>query len=82
MVVHEPLAEEQWRTMNNTDATPRLLRLDEAAKRVPCSVSTLRRRIHEGALPAVRIGPSDNSPIRIDPRQLAAWLFNDEGDVA
>ena len=41
-------------------------------------VSTLRRRIHEGALPAVRIGPTDRSPIRIDPRDLEPWLF--EGD--
>lgn len=68
--------------MNTVATPPRLLRLDEAARRVPCSVSTLRRRIREGSLPAVRIGPTERSPIRIHPRELEAWLYDEGGDAA
>lgn len=75
------VAEQPREPVTSSDQTTRLLTLTEASRTVPCSVSTLRRRIREGTLPAVRIGPSDNSPIRIHPRDLNAWLF-DEGDDA
>jgi excisionase family DNA binding protein len=55
-------------------AEKRWLRLHEAAARVDCSESTLRRRIQEGALPVARIGPTERSPIRIDSDVLERWL--------
>lgn len=38
--------------------TDRLLTVDEAAERLGCSVSTVRREIRNGALESVRIGPA------------------------
>jgi excisionase family DNA binding protein len=58
-----------------TDEHSRLLRLDEAAERLGVSTITVRRRVHSGELPAVRLGPSDRYPIRIDESELERWLF-------
>ncbi len=53
----------------------RLLSLDQTAKRMQTSVRTVRRRIHDGSIPAVRLGTSPSSPLRIPEDELEAWLF-------
>ena len=66
-----------------TAAEPtRLLRVDEAAERLNVSVTTLRRRIHDGEIPAVRLGPTDRHPLRVDPAELERWLRPARGDEA
>jgi excisionase family DNA binding protein len=56
--------------------------LEEAAAFAHCSVSTLRRRIREGALPATRIGPTDRSPVRVDAAELESWLAQNPAAIA
>jgi excisionase family DNA binding protein len=60
----------------------RLLSLPQAAERLGCSVGTLRRRIRAGDLAAVRLGPSDRHPLRIDERALEDWVFGDPREKA
>ena len=60
--------------MSSVDQHPRLLTLEEAGRRLRISVVTIRRRIRDGDLPAVRLGPTDRYPLRIDERQLDEWL--------
>lgn len=55
-----------------------LLKLPEAARRANVSVTTMRRRVLAGDVPAVRLGPTDRHPIRVPADALEAWIF--EGD--
>jgi excisionase family DNA binding protein len=50
--------------------TDRLLKLDEAARVLCCSVRTLRRRIAAGALPVFR----DGRLVRVPERALIAYV--------
>jgi excisionase family DNA binding protein len=52
----------------------KLLRVDEVAARLDCNPETVRRKIHRGELPALRIGGGDRAPIRVDPAAFEAWL--------
>jgi excisionase family DNA binding protein len=60
--------------MHTVAEQPRLLRLSVAAERLDTSVATLRRRITDGSLPAVRLGPTDRHPLRIREDDIEAWL--------
>lgn len=48
-----------------------LLSLSEAAQRLACSSTTIRRLVANGVLPVVRIGRL----IRIDPADLTAMIY-------
>ncbi len=50
--------------------TDRLLKLEEAARVLRCSVRTLRRRIAAGALPVFR----DGRVVRVPERALTAYV--------
>jgi excisionase family DNA binding protein len=52
----------------------RLLPLPEAATRLGVSVITLRRRIADGTISAVRIGPSDRHPLRVSEDELLRFI--------
>lgn len=65
----------------STAVHPKLLTVAQVARRVGVSEITIRRRIREGALPAIRLGPTDRSPLRVDEHELAAWLYGD-GEAA
>ena len=63
-----------------TLATPRLLTLRETAERLGVSVDTVRRRIAEGALPAIQLGGRGTS-VRVDPAELERWLYGEPGEA-
>ncbi len=52
----------------------RLLTVREAAKRLGVSTSTVKRRIRDGSLPAVRIGTRPGQSVRVDPAELDHWI--------
>jgi excisionase family DNA binding protein len=51
-----------------------LLKVGEVAEWLNLPESTVRRRIEMGDLPALRLGSGPQSPVRIDPTALEAWL--------
>ncbi len=57
------------------------LTVAEVAARLRCSPVTVYRRIHDGSIPAVRIG-NDVGLLRIPARELEARLFASEGESA
>ena len=62
------------RMSTDTQMRP-LLTIPEVAARLNVSESTVRRRIEEGDLPALRLGRGPQPPVRIDPTALEAWLL-------
>ena len=53
------------------------LTLAETARRLKVSERTIRRRIEDGSIPAVRLGSSSQSPLRIPEDGLDAWLYEE-----
>jgi excisionase family DNA binding protein len=51
------------------------LKVAEVASELGCSEATVRRRIRAGELPAVRLGDSPNSGVRVPAAALKAWLW-------
>jgi len=51
------------------------LSVQEAAARLNVHPETVRRRIADGEIPAVRLGDAHNSPMRIPVDGLNAWLW-------
>jgi excisionase family DNA binding protein len=58
------------RTSDQAAGAPRLLRLPEVAERLDVSVDTVRRRIADGRLKAMRSG----RVVRVDERDLQAFI--------
>jgi excisionase family DNA binding protein len=69
------------RSVPLTTAETKLLTLAEVARRLNCSQLTVRRRIQEGELPAVRLGSSPRHPLRVDERELNSWLYGSAAGV-
>jgi excisionase family DNA binding protein len=67
----------------STTATPepRLLTLDEAARRLRVSKATVWRRVRDGSIPAVQLG-GRRAPLRIDERELEAWVYGPPQEAA
>jgi excisionase family DNA binding protein len=63
--------------MSTSEHPRRLLTVVEVAERLNVSRSTVRRRIDHGEIPALRLGRGPQAPVRIDPLELAAWLYED-----
>ena len=57
----------------NAPAAQPLLRPAEAAERLAVSLTTLRRLVRSGEVPALRVGGS----LRFDPQELADYLYGD-----
>jgi excisionase family DNA binding protein len=51
-----------------------LLKVSEAAELVGCHPVTIRRRIADGSLPAVRIADTPRAQLRIDSGALSRFL--------
>jgi excisionase family DNA binding protein len=58
--------------MNNGETT--LLTPQQVAARLGVTRATVYRRIREGVIPAVQLGPEPRSAIRVDARDLERWL--------
>jgi excisionase family DNA binding protein len=56
------------------ETEPHPLTVPEVAARLRVSKPTVYRRIWDGILPAVRVGNSPTSPLRIPSDELEAWL--------
>lgn len=65
-----------------TAVHPKLLTVAQVARRLGVSEQSVRRRIRAGSIPAVRLGPTDRYPIRIDPAELDAWIYSEGGEAA
>ena len=57
-----------------------LLTVSEVAERLRCSEPTVRRRIRDGQIPAVKLGHG-RSVIRIDAAELNNWLYQREDNA-
>ncbi len=57
-----------------TQETPRLLSVSEAAERCAVSRPHMYRLVGAGVVPALRVG-NESGPIRIDERELEGWLY-------
>lgn len=51
-----------------------LLTLTETCKLLQISMATLRRRIKDGSIKTVKLGPHRNSPCRVPIAGLAEWM--------
>ena len=58
-----------------------LIDIPMAAVRLRIGISTLRRKINDGTIPAYRLG-GPGTQIRLDPQELDAWLRAPERDNA
>jgi len=52
-----------------------LLTVAETAERLRQSQETVRRKIREGVIPAIRRGAGPRAPLRVDDQELRAWLY-------
>jgi excisionase family DNA binding protein len=57
------------------------LTVAEVAEELRCSEPTIRRRIRDGELPAVKLSAGRNSAIRIPRAGLDAWLWPDSKEA-
>jgi excisionase family DNA binding protein len=55
-----------------------LLTVGEVAERLKVSRWSVYRRVEAGELPAVRLGSGPRAPIRVDERELEAWLYRED----
>jgi excisionase family DNA binding protein len=53
-----------------------LLTVAEAAQRLRLHPMTVHKKIRRGEIPAIQVG-GKYLPIRIDERELRAWLYSD-----
>ena len=68
-----------WYEMHTIDhQNEGLLTIPEVATRLNVSTSTVRRLVSKGEIPAVRLGSSPASSVRIDPAELDDWLYQQE----
>jgi excisionase family DNA binding protein len=68
-----PVARTDCQLMPTTAPEEELLTVPEVAMLLRCSGWTVRRRIHNGELPAYRTG-GPGTPLRIKRSDLKAWL--------
>ncbi len=61
----------------STNEHGRLLAVPEVAVRTGLGISTVRRKIAEGEIPALRLGRKKGTSIRVDEAELERWLFSD-----
>lgn len=58
---------------------PRLLTYSEAAERLRVDERTIYNMVRRGELPAAKLGSRRNCAVRIDPRDLAAYIDASKG---
>ena len=70
------------RARNPLSFPANLLTLREAAARLKTSERTIRRRVDDGSIPAVRLGASPSSPLRIPEDELERWVSGSPEEAA
>jgi excisionase family DNA binding protein len=65
--------------MTNLDVSRRLLSVKETASRLGVSQESVRRRIRDGSIPAVKLGSGPKAPFRIDPQPGQSTTASGEG---
>ena len=63
------------------EAQCRLLTLDQVADRLGVTRRTVERKVRAGEIPALQLG-GRHSPIRVDARELDAWLYSEQKGTA
>ena len=63
--------------VTNAEHGSELLTVAEVAQRLRCSEPTVRRRVRDGQIPAVKLGHG-RSVIRINAAELNNWLYQQE----
>jgi excisionase family DNA binding protein len=66
----------------STNEHGRLLAVPEVAVRTGLGISTVRKKIALGEIPAVRLGSKPGSSLRVDENELERWLYCDPEDDA
>jgi excisionase family DNA binding protein len=63
----------------STSTTTRapLLTIPEVARRLGLHRDTVYRKIQRGEISAVRIGRDETGPLRVDERELEAFIYGD-----
>jgi excisionase family DNA binding protein len=61
------------------EGSPQLLKVAQVAERIQETPATVYRLISTGQLPAIRLGSSPRSPLRVDVVELNAYLYGDPG---
>jgi excisionase family DNA binding protein len=59
--------------LTNANKRASLMRVKEVAHELGQHPATIYRKVHDGSLPAVRLGPG-RAAIRIDAGELERWL--------
>lgn len=59
------------------DVQEPLLSIREVAEQLGVSEKKIRRLIASGELPALRLGRRQRSAVRVDPAELAHWLYQE-----
>jgi excisionase family DNA binding protein len=59
---------------DSTHSAPEWLKIDEAAKLVGLGRRTIERYVQSGEIPHGRVGRGPKARIRIEQRELEAWL--------
>jgi excisionase family DNA binding protein len=54
---------------------PRLLTIPQVAERLGLSTKSVRTKINNSEIPAVRLGVGKHAPIRVDERELDLYLY-------
>jgi excisionase family DNA binding protein len=60
----------------------KLLTIGEVALRLRQAETTVRRKISQGDIPAVKIGVGSHAPIRVSAAELERWLYGDDPKAA
>jgi excisionase family DNA binding protein len=60
---------------------PKLLRVDQVARRLGVSSQTVRRRISSGDLPALKLGSGPKAPIRVDSVELERGVYRSSAQL-
>ena len=55
-----------------------LLSVAEVAERLRVSPQTVYRRIADGVIPALRLGPGPNDTLRVDRAELERWIYDNK----
>ncbi len=67
--------------MSTNEQERHLIDIPTAAARLGIGISTLRRKVSEGTIPAYRLG-GPGTMIRLDPRELDHWLRSEPEEAA